>query len=516
MRNLILLLFVLGFSSVANAQNATPKYYKCNSRISGKWVYGIAPSACTVDPFISKNIVRDKFSLYTFDEKKTDSTERRRYVNELHNLISKTAEYYLKKRDPNVGKTELGWWNRIILTIATHESFLSHYRDGKDSKLRMMRGDFGHGHGLMQVDDRYHFVNINNGTAAQIVKNLFYAMDIYYAGWKASKTASCISSTTNYYNRARAAYAVYNGGAKRVCRWTNPNDTWARNDKNFREALDAKKWERYLSSSHKFEKLDIACLASDKTDCSSQSGGSDDGGDNDSSNPKGKILNYKNFYCALSDDSYFCVSQEKYNVCLISGFDLENTVVKTNVDRPITLLRPSEICPSGDQIFEVGKFIRVEKNINLRATPGGQKVGLLSSGSTFQILGSYVNANAERSRYYLVRANNQFGFFFAGNKQTASSWTSLTSDKSDLILPIKDSVIKIETNSGINLRRTPAGLKVGAAVSRQNYKVLDTVFVGKTNKFYLKINVDGTNGWIYAGQIHPLYSVDNWISVERK
>jgi hypothetical protein len=64
-----------------------------------------------------------------------------------------------------------------------------------------------------------------------------------YDGWERAASASCVGKATNYLARTRAMYSVYNGGATKVCRWTNPNDKWAKNDKNYLDKFGIAKSE---------------------------------------------------------------------------------------------------------------------------------------------------------------------------------------------------------------------------------------------------------------------------------
>src|SRR6185503_16455432 len=102
------------------------------------------------------------------------------------------AIYYIKKRRPTVSTTESNWWVTAVLATASHESYWSHYRKASDAKIKLMRGDVGHGHGMMQIDDRTHFPAVENGTAWNLIGNLIYAMDILYPSWVKAPSQSCV------------------------------------------------------------------------------------------------------------------------------------------------------------------------------------------------------------------------------------------------------------------------------------------------------------------------------------
>src|SRR5690606_23104670 len=141
-----------------------------------------------------------------------------RYMREMHAIIRDAAIYYLKKRKPNVSNQELDAWVTAILTITAQESYTSHYRKATNGKLKMMRGDVGHGHGLMQVDDRAHFNAIKQGLGWNLMTHMAYALDIYYSAWQKAPSKSCVGRETNYEARTRAAWSAYNGGSGSICR----------------------------------------------------------------------------------------------------------------------------------------------------------------------------------------------------------------------------------------------------------------------------------------------------------
>lgn len=498
----------------AEARVDTKDYWNCSSRIGGKWTFGVAPSACAAKTFISENFVKDKFSIYIFDEKRSSSSERVRYMTEMNNLVQEVAEYYIKKRKDNVSTEELKWWNRAILTITHQESFMTHYRKGSDTTLRMMRGDFGHGHGLMQIDDRYHFTSINEGRAANLVDNLFYALDIYYKGWQNAPGLSCVSSATSYYNRARAAYGAYNGGSRSACRFTNPNHKFARNDKNFKDKFDSQTWSRYISSTQVPKEIDVACLSNNSSNSCNTTPPAPPVV-TPPSTPKPiatrKVLKYRGFLCALQDRSYHCISQPEQRFCLVSKYNLINEVVKTIAVKPVLLLSSEEVCGLEDGLLEIGDFINLQKNINMRATPGGLLLTTARADETYQILDVVAIAEKDMSRYYLIKRGGVKGYIYTGTKKNHKDWASKANDAKELLIPIKDSRLSVATNFGTNLRRTPGGDKLTVVPRGTEVKVLSTVIVDETNKFYIEIEYRGLRGFMYSGQIHPNYSVTDWV-----
>lgn len=462
----ITLISVQAFSAFTN----TSQYWKCFNRIGGSWTFARAPWACSSSAFIGDDYVKTKFSPYIFDDAKNRTNETERYITEMNHLVIKTAEYYIKKRKPGVSQTEVKYWTQAIQAITHQESFISHYRDGSDNIMRMMRGDFGHGHGLMQVDDRHHFVNVNSGKAANLMGNLFYALDIYYDAWQAAPSKWCVSGNNDYYNRIRAAYGAYNGGPSSICRFKNPNHKWSRNDKNFKDKLDGKTWKRYVTSETP-TLVDVACLAnSTSTDCTSSSGN----GNNDSNGN----------------------SQDSGN-----DGETDNGSVK-----------PTPPPTTSTDVFMVGDDIKLLKNINARKTPGGRWLGTFSAGETYQVLDVYKANDAAKSRYYLIRKNRLRGYIYAGNSKNYKEW-AIAGENAYKYLPVKDSLVRVATTSGTNLRATPGGKYLTKVPSGTVLRVIKTFIKDSDKQLYIKVNYRNTIGYLYSGLIAPRYTTPYWISI---
>ena len=60
--------------------------------------------------------------------------------------------------------------------------------------------------------------------------------------------------------RARAAYAAYNGGPGKICRWTKKKNTWARNDRGYWEKYQSQGWLKFVASADARSSVDVECL----------------------------------------------------------------------------------------------------------------------------------------------------------------------------------------------------------------------------------------------------------------
>ena len=220
-------------------------WWRCPERLDGDWTFGRAPYGCDVEAFGSAETVRTGFSAYIFDDARPREEERIRYMEQFGGFLGKAAGAYIRSRRPDVTEAEVSAWRHAVYATAHQESFWSHYREGRirgGPILTMLRGDQGHGHGLMQIDDRYHTDAIASGVGWRLDENLTYGLDIYFEGWRRAPDQWCVVSATDWEARARAAYSAYNGGPAQICRWTDPDDPWARNDQGFYDKYTRQQW----------------------------------------------------------------------------------------------------------------------------------------------------------------------------------------------------------------------------------------------------------------------------------
>lgn len=252
--------------SNASSNTASADQAPCVNNVGGTWRFGAAPDGCDSNSYGSDSKVNAKYSSLIFDENKNSREEMERYVSNMGAFLNNISAIYIKQRKRNVSLEEIDAWKHAVLSMAHQESYWSHYRISKvDGRLKFMRGDYGHGYGLMQVDDRWHGEAISDGTAWDILPHALFSMDMFYKAWNLAGRASCV---TNLEERARSAYSMYNGGFTRSCRWTNSNDKWARNDKGFIEKYRAQKWSNYADLNEAKSDVNITCLVNQE-DCSS-------------------------------------------------------------------------------------------------------------------------------------------------------------------------------------------------------------------------------------------------------
>ncbi len=496
---------------------STEDYYRCESRVSGEWKFGRAPSACATSEFASDGIIQKDFRKIIFDDSLTRTSERQRYMNELYALIKEASTYYLKKRKPSASPEEINNWNWGVFATAANESYWSHYRRPTDAVLRMMRGDVGHGHGLMQIDDRAHFNTIEQGIAAHFAGNFVYGLDILYTGWQRAPAQSCVGSETNWEARIRSAWAAYNGGPGSICRWTNSSSAWAQNDKNFYYHLKNKTWNNEVSVTTQKTSFDVACLVEQRENCPQTQ-------ISDMSHPVVNTL-YKmpgtQGYCASPDlKAWHCVTEVRDRECLRAYIPVINSDMsawlssfgsapaqRRTYDRHVLCSQAVE------GLMPVGSYFEAKKDIKVRVTPGAGQVATLTIGESYQILDFEVRFDTELERYYKITEtkSGKTGWIYGGVDSTWETWAVPSSGSSlpGNIARQGDSV-KIVISSGINIRKTPGGTRIGALASGDNFVVLETKFTGDTNEVYYKVNSQYGVGYIYSGQLKPINTIQKW------
>jgi len=493
------------------AVNKTADYWKCEHKVGGKWRFGEIPNACDIAPFADESQVSKMFTPIIFDTKAGNETDR--YMQAMYGVIRDLSAYYIKSRKSNVSATEIKQWQQAVFAIAHQESFWSHYRTTGDGHLKMLRGDYGHGHGLMQIDDRWHYLKVKNeGVGWHLINNLLYAFDIYYVGWQKAPSKSCVSSESSWRNRSRAAYSAYNGGASKICRFSNSNDRWAKNDKNFVSKYDKQSWLSYIDDTNQTAQINVTCFAEGNNNCPLNGGGS-----NNEQLAEGQLLQLEDgAVCLQKEGTLHCLADIEDAPCLslIGTFD-ESQIQQVSNQTEHNYQRETydrHLCPSVlDNVYAVGQVIKLQKATNIRATASGEKVGTATQDKNYQIIDFVLKDVNSLKRYYKIRHNEIEGYVYAGNNDSHQDWAILSTEEvTEQVIPNVGDWVEISAANGINMRNEPAGDKVGTAAKGVQAEILDIQVRTRNNRLYYKLNVNGVEGYIYGGWLQPDNSLNNW------
>lgn len=515
---LFLLLSLLIVPNVIAAPDDTPDWWNCKNRTSGEWKFGRAPDVCDMDSFIDLDYVNNEFSDFVFHDSVSREEERERYMTEVHALINEVANYYYRKRRAEVSEEELQVFLRSALSIGHQESFWSHYRTPTHGKVQFMRsgGDYGHGHGIFQVDDRWHFPAVTDGTAANLVMNMIYSLEEYFDAWERAPSAGC-TEADNFEERGRSAYSAFNGGPSRICRWKNPNDRWARNDKGWWSKYQNKGWESYIQDFDKVSSVDVDCIVQGNEGCSRDGGGDD--------TPRvGRI--YKSEagkYCSFSNDEFECVSHLKDASCLAlkGGDDFSNyrgrfrqmpREFEDNYN--LTELDRHEVCYGHTiDLNAMASSIQLHKNINLRSTPGGAWKITIPSGRIVQVLDFAIKNFRKEERYYKVKYMDHIGFIYAGDKSDSKKWATAHSEKSyyRTIAQVEDK-IKVEKEDGVSVTGVDGSITRTLDLGEE-VEVLSVEVSGNLNEVLYSI---GDDEFVKAGYSGELYNLEDIFTIVKE
>lgn len=223
-----------------NKQSATAV---CTHKLTGGGGFGRASFGCAMAPELASSLYHNYQNL-TFNEKQSTTTENKRFVEEMHAFITEFATAYLKRREPEATDEDMENWRQLILATAHQESFWTQYRLGKDGLFRFLRGDGGHGYGMMQVDDRWHKEFISSKKVFDLEQHMIYTLDMLYDTRKDVLGKPCGGEQTGEAIN-RSIYSAYNGGPRSKCRWQQ-SSRWSQNDIGFYEKLSGKRWEKEL------------------------------------------------------------------------------------------------------------------------------------------------------------------------------------------------------------------------------------------------------------------------------
>ncbi len=511
--NFVRICLTLSLLVISTPGFAFESWWQCSSRQGGDWSFGRAPSICLVDHMQTQSFVKSQYDPILFLDSLSRNSERNRYMTELNALAKEVARYYLKKRKPQVSEDEIQAFTKGLLTLMHQETVWSHYRKSTDGKVRYMRGDVGHGHGLMQVDDRSHQTALLAGKGTDLIYNMMYGLDVFYAQWERAPSQSCVNGPTDYKNRIRSAWAAYNGGPARICRWTSTTGTYAHHDTDFLSKLNNQSFKNYLTTEYKKTSINIQFLSEGSRPCSNN--GTLDEPDLPE---EGKLYQVgSSFYCLVRGDELQCVDRLNDVNCLNirdktnyhnSGQLTDNQIKDFNIQ----YFDRNNVCKdSVENLIPISSEIELQKTINLRKTPAGELVSYVPFGTKLKVLDFEVTTYLEQKRYYKLEFNGVSGYIYAGDKDSHSEWAVEVEDSSEnaIVANIGDS-IEIVAPYGINQRTTPAGRLQQRIPQGEIIEVVDRVVRGNANYLYYVVTYKGITGYIYSGYLTNLDSISYW------
>lgn len=525
----LLLALCLGLAGSAQAAyTATPNDWACTNKVGGTWTHGRAPSGCDASAFGPDSFVRGNYAGTIFSDASASLVdERKRYMQAMYPVIRDASERYLRARKPDVSARELEAFQRGTYATLRQETFWSHYRDaqlsaGQPYMLKMMRGDSGHGHGMMQVDDRYHFVQLVEGKGWNMMQNFSYAIDIYYAAWQ-DAPAKCLGGVTTptgttaeidayWRGRARSAWSAYNGGPTKVCRWQNTADVNVAKDNGYRDNYDNRLWLVDVADLTKAAAIDVACLMDNGPSCPVPTAGSVE---------PGKLLQVGAAACVLNGSTLECVDDVRDAACLAgrATFD-ESTITPVYVAQTAGYARLDhnrhQLCRGQVAgLQSLASAIATQQPLDLRSAPDGMLLGQAAAGS-YQVL-DFMVVGAQQQRLYRIRASVNGtltdGWIDAGTAATQASLAVSAAPTGPGAIAYAGDWVKVVPN--LNMRATPGGALLVAIPAGTPVQVKEVFGTASANNLYYRVEYTHSDavlreGWIFAGNLYPSSTLASW------
>jgi len=529
----LFLAFNYSVSAASDGYTDTPDFYNCFNISAWGSGYGSFATACDVEPWGNENYAIDKFSAVTFNTNVSNTTERERYVTQLHAMLRETTAYYIKARKPDVSAEEVAAWRQANFAKASVETLWTHYTER--SNVQMIRGDSGHGHGLVQIDDRYHFTKLEEGKGWHIFENVIYGMEIFYAEWQKAASASCIASETDWLNRSRSAYSAYNGGPSKTCRWKNAPIV---QDVNFLDHYNANQWNNYITDANFVTPLDIPCFMEGASGCSAAEGMVDVDSDDPNNWPTRQVNLTSGEACVFTNDTLQCVENPLDMICL--DIQYGSTAGKVFPSNDVTQNYTINVQDRFDcfnsalpnSLVKVGGVLKViAKNADgstlspelwqdLDAT---YSTGVNAVwGKSYQVtdfIVSQANDTAPILRYYQIKEGETRGYVLANNLETGDELIAETPANELAIqyitLARENDVITVHPESGIQMRTVinDDNTIVATVPKNQQLTVLNTVVSGSSSSIYYLVEFANTQGYIFGGKLLNGNTQEYWATV---
>ncbi len=496
----------------------------CSNFVRGSFEFGEAGEGCDVEAYTSLSKVLFTYQDFVFDRMNPTSGKREEYVTSIVGLISDLSRFYINQRKPDVSEEEEKAWVRAILAKGNQETYLSHYRVDRDGRVKLTTGDRLYSYGIMQIHRRWHKIQ-DTEIGVDIVENIMYALDHYYDFWKAARGVSCVrgrAGNKDYLLRiARSAYAAYNGGPGSYCRWTNSKSKWAQNDRGYLQKWNKQLWLGYAEK-HQDESqspVKISCLMDGDGVCNNSSKYDAYVAGTTVYLPDGKT-------CRLNGDSELaCFSDSRALNCLIPDGEMPEGIKGYINNDEMGELKMThyhdrdQLCRKNYQdLLPLFSFVKPNKSINLRATPGGRQLAGVSPKRVYQILDYDMKSDGSGGRYYKVYSNGHYGYFYAGDTESAATWAEpAEEDLSRSVVPLQDQSFEVVKKDGIKLLDEPKDTANALDVVEkgETLSVNKIKMVGVERQIYISVFFKGQSGWLYIGRIHPKVTVGDWVKVKQ-
>lgn len=521
---------ILGFGVFAHAQ------VPCNQRDKGRYTWGESPDGCDAGSIGDAARVKSVYGSFTYDMRKTDSAHVAAYMNNMSALIKDLATDYLKRREPGVGQATINSFVNAIQSVATQESYWTHYRWGKDGGLKVMTGDETHSMGMMQLHDKVHSGK-NRIVRFDLTGNIMLGMEQFYTDWNRARRASCVLSASDKLEaQAKAAYAAYNGGPSQLCRWTDTSSKWAQNDTGYMQKLTRRPWTKLVTNNAMKSPVDIECLKAGRSSCAGRTSAAPEQTKpavaqavvTAPSDIKGKLLaledgrqcfstDSKTLYCATDLRVFNCL--EAYNPVFAKAevVKMSAAVLKSRQLEVKGYASRDSLCATAvKDIVLPGQSLKVKVESDLLDKVDGKVMAKAKVGDVLQVVDYEVAAQGASLQYRVVGADGKPVWMNAGAPTARKAEKSATA-ASVRLLPIEGDKVITQMKEGTNLRAGAdrSGTPIDLVPQNTTLKVLSVVSTGGLGERWLQVEVNGRKGFLYSGHTSPEVDVATWVKLAK-
>lgn len=521
------------FIASDSATSRVPFVRDCPGKDSGDWKWGEAPSACDAATFGEVSRIKFIYSDFALDRTRGEDPEHRKdYVTNMHALLRDLSMEYIKAKNPQVSKAEADAFALAIEAVAHQETFWSHYRLGKDGRYKMMVGDQNVSHGIMQINMTYH-ASKEDDRSFDLVGNIGFGVELFYRKWESAAKARCTQRTKKqsddqfYQNLTRATYSAYNGGSDAVCRWTNPQHTWAKNDKNFFGKLKGQAWSEWVRVEDQKIQIDIGCIRSGDDICAVAQPRT-----TESLTNRPLVLD-DGMTCVIAKGQLECARDYRIAKCLIAqtpdmnfagALKLKATDPELSKFKRLVHTDRMALCGlAHPKAALIGDVIRLNQNAGIRMkVEGGVTIETAKKGQSFQVIDVELPFDALGNRLYKVMLKpNSSGWISAGAISDGEKVLSVISRSAEpapkglkLWIPKVGAQVEIAKTDGVKLLVSPDGENKITLAKGEKAIVEEVSVLGAANEIWLRVKTSSDVGYIYSGSTYPNMTIDQWVKVK--
>ncbi len=512
-------------------------YPVCNHKESDGADVGDHSNLCDADVFGNSKMAESLYGDVIFNRNEDVSVEKTKYVTQLYALIKSAAKQFILKKEPKASKARISRFADDIMTIAFHESRLTHYAFGKDKRFKLMAADVRLvSRGLMQINQTFH-ASRDRDNSLDIYGNISLGMDLIYNNEKYiddsinKGTMSCISkqekSQKGYEDlRLRSAWSAYNSGSA-FCRFRR-NDKWSGNDKLFLADMNRGGWRSFISDSNLSSKIDVACLENGDEFCALPLA-------TQSTKDMSKVLMFNDGGSCFVDPtngSTVCADSLRLSQC----FGVVENAVKFPLQVSLNEGLSEKIIDANAKVYsdrealcslkvpgliKVGEFLSLKKMVALYDEIDGKRIATLNpSAQVYQVIDYTVKGQSNFERYYKIASSRgHYGYIYAGNKKNFDSYTKKESSKNSattLSIPHVGTKLTVTIQGGLKIYSQPDTNSSSVGLLNQNttFAAEDVQIKGSDNQIFIKISSADKEGYIYVGRTYISNTLKQYVRIE--